>query len=81
MLNLKSNDIDSLQNILSQTLSRLKRPRVRPQLAPLEHRVRLESSDHDDALNQAIVDQPLEESDQEDLDLEGLTQEDKFYLI
>lgn len=38
MLNLKADDIDSLQSILSLTLSRLKRPKLRAQLAPIEHR-------------------------------------------
>jgi len=38
MLNFKANDIDSLQSILSLTLSRLKRPKLRAQLAPIERR-------------------------------------------
>lgn len=38
MFNFKANDIDSLQSILSLTLSRLKRPKLRAKLAPIERR-------------------------------------------
>ena len=33
--NLRTKNIDSLQTILNQTLSKLKRPKLKPQLAPL----------------------------------------------
>ena len=72
MLKLKADDIDSLQSILSLTLSRLKRPKLWAHLATIEHRS-IPISVGEVAQENASVGEPEDDLEQMALDLDELT--------
>jgi hypothetical protein len=78
MLNLKNADMDSLQAILNQTISKLKRQKP-SRLAPLVSRAQ---QSHERAVGtDSALDRFEDDEEELELDIESLTQEDKFFLL